>query len=53
MFGRFASFDSSYSTDPLAPRLFFLPPFVIHASLFILSLHASFYLHFSQLQAHL
>ena len=37
MFGRFASFLSSSSTDPLAPRLFFLPLFVIYTRLIILS----------------
>ena len=37
MFGRFASFVSSSSTDPLAPRLFFLPLFVIYTRLIIIS----------------
>ena len=36
MFGRFESFVSSSSTDPLAPR-FFLPLFVIYTRLIIIS----------------
>ena len=37
MFGRFASFVSSSSTDPLAPCLFFLPLFVTNTRLIIIS----------------
>ena len=53
LFGRFASFVSSSSVDPLAPRLFFLRYRLSSFALGCLYFHISFYLYFSQFQAHL
>ena len=53
LFGPFASFVSSSSVDPLAPRLFFLRYRLSSFTVGCLYSHVSFYLYFSQFQAHL